>query len=109
MEFFNLNVIFWNLIEKYTFYQRLWQTKFVDFIEGKLYLLVHNENVKIVIKNRLWGIDTPSCGWSITNFSNQVRQLLRIDAADKYTICAIKSVKKDIYRAREVESHSPTW
>ena len=33
MEFLNFNRIFYNLNEKYTFYQKLCQTKFVDLIE----------------------------------------------------------------------------
>ena len=34
MEFLNFNGIFQNLNEKYTFYQKLFQTKFVELIEA---------------------------------------------------------------------------
>ena len=56
MEFLNLNRIFWNYNEKYMFYQKLRQTKFVDlfetnnFVFSRFFRIVH-----IIVKKLNFG------------------------------------------------------
>ena len=53
MEFWNFNRIFWNLNEKYTFYQKLCETKFVDLIQNNKFEFLRFFRISHIIDKKI--------------------------------------------------------
>ena len=57
MEFLNFNRIFWNWNEKYMFYQKLCQTKFVDLFEANNFVFLRFFRISHIIVKKLNFVD----------------------------------------------------
>ena len=53
MEFLNFKRIFWNLYEKYMFYEKLRQTKFVDLFETNIFVFYRFFRILHIIVKKL--------------------------------------------------------
>ena len=53
MEFKHFYLIFWSWNEKYTFYQKVYQTKFLDLIKAKNFLFLRFLGISHIVVKKL--------------------------------------------------------